>query len=114
LAGYGAQSASPKPGDVPNAGEPVKSAASLCKDGNYYSDLTTSDQEWTIAATASTETQTFYCINDQGHFGYVQLIHSNLGYVVSHDVPAQGLFKSLTLACMHDGAMKPRHPVSLY
>ncbi|KAF9985938.1 putative cell survival pathways protein [Mortierella antarctica] len=79
MAGYGAQSASPKPGEVPNAGEPVKSAASLCKDGNYYSDLTTSDLEWTIASTASTETQTFYCINDDGHFGYVQLIHSNLG-----------------------------------
>ncbi|KAF9112760.1 putative cell survival pathways protein [Mortierella sp. AM989] len=79
LAGYGAQSGSPKPGDVPNAGEGVKSAASLCKDGNYFSELTTKDLEWTISPNASTETQTFYCINDQGHFGHVQLIHSNLG-----------------------------------
>ncbi|KAF9202534.1 putative cell survival pathways protein [Haplosporangium sp. Z 27] len=77
LAGYGTQS--PKPGDVPNAGEGVKSAASLCKDGNYFSELTTKDLEWTISPNASTETQTFYCINDQGHFGHVQLIHSNLG-----------------------------------
>lgn len=80
LAGYGTPATgSPKPGDIPNAGEGVKSAASLCKDGNYYSPLTTKDLEWTIAATASTETQTFYCINDQGYFGHVQLIHSNLG-----------------------------------
>ncbi|KAG0041010.1 putative cell survival pathways protein [Podila clonocystis] len=79
ITGYGAQTTTPKPGDIPNAGEGVKSAASLCKDGQYYSELTTKDLEWTIAATASTETQTFYCINDQGHFGHVQLIHSNLG-----------------------------------
>ncbi|KAG0256865.1 putative cell survival pathways protein [Mortierella polycephala] len=79
MAGYSNQTGSPKPGDIPNAGEGVKSAASLCKDGNYYSELTSKDLEWSIAATASTETQTFYCINDQGYFGHVQLIHSNLG-----------------------------------
>ncbi|KAF9428131.1 putative cell survival pathways protein [Podila epigama] len=79
MTGYGAQTTAPKPGDIPNAGEGVKSAASLCKDGNYYSDLTKQDLEWTIAPTASTETQTFYCINQEGQFGYVQLIHSNLG-----------------------------------
>ncbi|KAF9147522.1 putative cell survival pathways protein [Linnemannia schmuckeri] len=79
LTGYGAQPGAPKPGDIPNAGEGVKSAASLCKDRNYYSELSTKDLEWTIAATASTETQTFYCITDQGNFGHVQLIHSNLG-----------------------------------
>ncbi|KAF9437812.1 putative cell survival pathways protein, partial [Entomortierella beljakovae] len=78
LTGYGAQT-TPKPGDVPNAGEGVKSAASLCKDGNYYSELTTKDLEWTISPNASTETQTFYCITDQGYFGHIQLIHSNLG-----------------------------------
>ncbi|KAF8928698.1 putative cell survival pathways protein [Dissophora ornata] len=80
LAGYGTPTTgSPKPGDIPNAGEGVKSAASLVKDGNYFSELTTKDLEWTIASTASTETQTFYCINDNGHFGHIQLIHSNLG-----------------------------------
>ncbi|ORY99681.1 oxidative stress survival, Svf1-like protein [Lobosporangium transversale] len=78
LTGYG-QSSSPKPGEIPNAGEGVKSAASLVKDGNYFTELTTKDLEWTIAATASTETQTFYCITDEGHFGHIQLIHSNLG-----------------------------------
>ncbi|KAF9922691.1 putative cell survival pathways protein [Linnemannia zychae] len=79
LTGYGAQTTAPNPGTIPNAGEGVKSAASLCKDGKYYSELTTKDLEWTIAPTASTETQTFYCITDEGYFGHVQLIHSNLG-----------------------------------
>ncbi|KAF9397177.1 putative cell survival pathways protein [Mortierella sp. AD011] len=77
LAGY--NSTPHKNGDIPNAGEGVKSAASLCKDGNYFSELTTKDLEWTISPNASTETQTFYCINDQGYFGHIQLIHSNLG-----------------------------------
>ncbi|KAG0237584.1 oxidative stress survival, Svf1-like protein [Mortierella sp. GBAus27b] len=74
LTGY-----APNPGETPKAGEGVQSAASLCKDGQYFSELTTKDLEWTIASTASTETQTFYMINDQGYFGHVQLIHSNLG-----------------------------------
>ncbi|KAG0300421.1 putative cell survival pathways protein [Dissophora globulifera] len=77
MAGYG--SSSPKPGEIPNAGEGVRSAASFVKDGNYFTELTTKDLAWTIADSASTETQTFYCITDKGHFGHVQLIHSNLG-----------------------------------
>ncbi|KAG0259045.1 putative cell survival pathways protein [Actinomortierella ambigua] len=80
LTGYSQQpAATPNPGDVPNAGEGVKSAASLVKDGKYFTDLTRKDLEWTIASTASTETQTFYVISDQGYFCHIQLIHSNLG-----------------------------------
>ncbi|KAF9930879.1 putative cell survival pathways protein, partial [Modicella reniformis] len=75
----GSGTSSPKPTEAANASEGVKSAASFCKDGKYFSELTAKDLEWTIASTASTETQTFYLINDQGHFGHVQLIHSNLG-----------------------------------
>ncbi|KAF9586042.1 putative cell survival pathways protein [Lunasporangiospora selenospora] len=79
LAGYNGQSSSPKPGDVPGAGEGVKTAASLCKDEKYFTELTTKDLEWTIAPTSSTETQTFYYVSDEGYFGHIQLIHSNLG-----------------------------------
>ena len=47
---------------------------------NLYSEVTPKDLEWTLASGSSTETQTFYLATKEGHFAFVQMIHSNIGY----------------------------------
>ncbi|RIA96902.1 oxidative stress survival, Svf1-like protein [Glomus cerebriforme] len=53
-------------------------AGDLAKD-SLYSDVTPKDLEWTLASGSSTETQTFYLATNEGHFAFVQMIHSNIG-----------------------------------
>ncbi|KAG9284077.1 hypothetical protein G9A89_022851 [Geosiphon pyriformis] len=53
-------------------------ASSLAKD-KLYSDVSPKDLEWTLASGSSTETQTFYLTTDEGHFAFVQMIHSSIG-----------------------------------
>ncbi|CAG8623761.1 7556_t:CDS:2, partial [Dentiscutata heterogama] len=53
-------------------------ASEMAKD-NLYSDVSPEDLEWTLASGASTETQTFYLVTKEGHFAFVQMIHSNIG-----------------------------------
>ncbi|CAG8517231.1 201_t:CDS:2 [Paraglomus brasilianum] len=45
-----------------------------------YSDVTARDLEWTLASGSATETQTFYICTDSGHFCFVQMLHSNIGW----------------------------------
>lgn len=54
-------------------------ASDLAKD-SLYSEVTPKDLEWTLASGSSTETQTFYLATNEGHFAFVQMIHSNIGY----------------------------------
>ncbi|CAB4394175.1 oxidative stress survival, Svf1-like protein [Rhizophagus irregularis] len=53
-------------------------AGDLAKD-SLYSDVAPKDLEWTLASGSSTETQTFYLATNEGHFAFVQMIHSNIG-----------------------------------
>ncbi|CAG8495944.1 7933_t:CDS:2 [Funneliformis caledonium] len=46
---------------------------------NDFSEVTKKDLEWTLAPGSSTETQTFYLATNEGHFAFVQMIHSNIG-----------------------------------
>jgi hypothetical protein len=56
----------------------LHTASDLAKD-NIFSELTPKDLEWTLASGSSTETQTFYLATKEGHFAFVQMIHSNIG-----------------------------------
>ncbi|CAG8467127.1 8977_t:CDS:2 [Ambispora gerdemannii] len=53
-------------------------AGVLAKD-SLYSEVTPKDLEWTLASGSSTETQTFYLTTNEGHFAFVQMVHSNIG-----------------------------------
>jgi len=53
-------------------------ASDLAKD-DIYSDVNPKDLQWTLASGSSTETQTFYLATKEGHFAFVQMIHSNIG-----------------------------------
>lgn len=54
-------------------------ASDLAKD-NLFSEVSPQDLEWTLASGSSTETQTFYLATNDGHFAFVQMIHSNVRY----------------------------------
>ncbi|CAJ0748371.1 165_t:CDS:2 [Entrophospora sp. SA101] len=53
-------------------------ASDLAKN-QLYSDVAPEDLKWTLASGSSTETQTFYLSTKEGHFAFVQMIHSNIG-----------------------------------
>ncbi|KAI9262231.1 oxidative stress survival, Svf1-like protein [Phascolomyces articulosus] len=59
--------------------EAVKTYADTVTDGQYYSQLTEHDLDWTLADGSSTENQVFYVTTKSGAFAFVQLIHSNIG-----------------------------------
>ncbi|CAI2170079.1 768_t:CDS:2 [Funneliformis geosporum] len=44
-----------------------------------FSEVTKKDLEWSLPPGSSTETQTFYLATNEGHFAFVQMIHSNIG-----------------------------------
>ncbi|CAG8472431.1 12994_t:CDS:2 [Acaulospora morrowiae] len=52
--------------------------ASDLANNNLFSDVTPKDLEWTLASGSSTETQTFYLATNEGHFAFVQMIHSTV------------------------------------
>src|ERR1700722_11954609 len=56
-------------------------AGDLAK-GNLYTELTPKDLEWTLASGSATETQTFYLSTKEGYFAFVQMVHSNLRYLM--------------------------------
>lgn len=47
------------------------------KDKNPYGELTREDLEWRAPWSSHVETQTFYFTAKTGHYGFVQIIHSN-------------------------------------
>ncbi|KAL1916100.1 uncharacterized protein VTP21DRAFT_6104 [Calcarisporiella thermophila] len=53
--------------------------ASDLVNGQLYNDLSLKDLEWTLAGGSSSETQTWYFYTKTGKFGFVQLLHSNIG-----------------------------------
>ncbi|KAI9486782.1 MAG: oxidative stress survival, Svf1-like protein [Benjaminiella poitrasii] len=57
----------------------VKTPAQTAKDGQYYSELTPKDYEWTLASGSATENQIFYMTTKTGGFMFVQLIYSAIG-----------------------------------
>lgn len=59
-------------GSVMTPGETVK-------DGQFYSELTGKDYEWTLASGSATENQIFYMTTKTGGFVFVQLIYSGIG-----------------------------------
>lgn len=59
--------------------ESIQTVAETVKDGQYYTALDEHDLDWTLASGSSTENQVFYITTPSGAFGFVQLIHSNIG-----------------------------------
>jgi hypothetical protein len=57
----------------------VMTPGDTAKDGQYYSELTPQDYEWTLAAGSATENQIFYMTTKTGGFIFVQLIYSAIG-----------------------------------
>ncbi|KAI9360153.1 oxidative stress survival, Svf1-like protein [Pilaira anomala] len=57
----------------------VKTPGDSAKDGQYYSELTSKDYEWTLASGSATENQIFYMTTKTGGFIFVQLIYSGIG-----------------------------------
>ncbi|KAI8077054.1 oxidative stress survival, Svf1-like protein [Thamnidium elegans] len=57
----------------------IQTVAETVTDGQYYTPLDQHDLDWTLASGSSTENQVFYITTKTGAFGFVQLIHSNIG-----------------------------------
>lgn len=57
----------------------VLTPGETAKDGQFYSELTPQDYEWTLASGFATENQIFYMTTKTGGFIFVQLIYSAIG-----------------------------------
>lgn len=57
----------------------VMTPGETAKDGQYFSELTEKDYEWTLASGSATENQIFYMTTKTGGFIFVQLIYSGIG-----------------------------------
>lgn len=57
----------------------VKTPGDTVKNGQYFTELSPKDYEWTLASGSATENQIFYMTTKTGGFMFVQLIYSGLG-----------------------------------
>lgn len=73
--------------DVAGTKEPIygpsaiRSLAEQAKE-TPYTELKKDDMKWVAMNSTSVETFTFYLMGDDGHTGFVQVIHSNVAYAL--------------------------------
>lgn len=59
----------------------IRSVAEQAKE-TPYTELKKDDMKWVAMSSTSVETFTFYLMGDDGHTGFVQVIHSNVAYAL--------------------------------